>query len=218
LEIAVAADISFWAGEGAGITDLANSGLGFYGAGGFGASVVVGEWQGRTFITNSDGTAEGPEVDNCKWASATSVILGQEGTGISLDSIPNYLATLNVRFTYDSPVRVQNATFQIYDRSDLDNPATGVTFAAYEVVHPGSSQTPDGSGGPSQTGTPHEWVMFEPTGVTVMSLSDSPGTSGLSPSGSSTEDTRHDFFLALSCSPESIGSKLFGGYVSLEYL
>ena len=50
--------ISFLAGEDDTINDLAGSGLGFYGAAGFGASVQVGQYQGRTFITNSSLVAQ----------------------------------------------------------------------------------------------------------------------------------------------------------------
>jgi cytochrome c5 len=212
--------IGFYAGSDFAINDLAGSGLGFYGSGGFGASVLVSEWQGRTFITNSAGTAQGPEVDNCKYLNPTGVILGQAGSGIKLNQIPNYLATLNVRFTNDVPVKTQNVVVRTYDRSNIANPASGVTVAAYEVVHTGTGQTADGSGGP---GTPtvsgqHGWVTMAATGMTTMALTASPGTSGLRPSGSNTTDTRHDWYLALSASPDSIGSKLFAGYVSLEFL
>jgi hypothetical protein len=217
----MAATISFWAGADIAVVDMAGSGLGFYGDAGFGASVQVGQWQGRTFITNANGTAQGPEVDNTKYLNPTGVILGQSGSGLKLNQIPNYLATLNVRFTNDTAVKVQNATFRIYDRVDPTHPATGVTTAVYEVNHQGSGQTADGSGGP---GTPvvggnHAWYMFPATGASPMPITASPGTSGLSPSGSNTVDTRHDWYFALSASPDSTGSKTqYGAYVSLEFL
>jgi hypothetical protein len=215
------ASISFFAGEDFTINALAGSGIGFYGDDGFGTSVRVSEWQGRTFITDSTGTAEGPEVDNCKYVDPTGVVLGQAGAGILLSQIPNYLATLNIRFEHDEAVKVQNAQLQIYDRVDPDSPASGVTTAVYEVVHPGTGQSADGSGGPGNVlvSGEHSWYMFVgDTPTDPIDLSASPGTSGLSPSGEDTIDTRHDWFLALSASPDEIGSKLFGGFVSLEYL
>jgi len=52
-----------------------------------------------------------------------------------------------------------------------------------------------------------------------MTLSSSPGTSGLRPSGANTLDARHDWYVAISASPDSIGSKtLYGLYISLEFL
>ena len=37
-----------------------NSGLGFYGSSGFGASVAVSAYQGKTFLTSPDGLTQGP--------------------------------------------------------------------------------------------------------------------------------------------------------------
>lgn len=214
------ATITWYAGEGSNVYAVNNSGLGFYGAAGFGSSVSVGSWNERTFITNSGGTAMGPEADNCRHHSITGVILGQTGSPLTLNRIPNYQATVNVRFEHTSAVKVQNASFRTYDRASISNPATGVTVAVYEVSHVGTSQDATGSGGP---GTPiisgaHGWTYMSPTGHAAMPLTASPGTSGLSPSGSNTVDTRHDWFLSLSTSPDSAGSKLFAGWISLEYL
>jgi hypothetical protein len=40
-----------------------------------------------------------------------------------------------------------------------------------------------------------------------MPLVASPGTSGFSPNGVGTIDTQHDWYVALSASPDSVGSK-----------
>src|SRR4051812_1344666 len=98
------ATIEFYAGENTNISNLSGSGLGFYGSNGFGYSIPVGSYNGRTFITDSTGTDQGPEVDNCKYAGTSTVIVGQTGSGINLLQLPNYLATLNVRFTHTSDV------------------------------------------------------------------------------------------------------------------
>lgn len=216
----MAAQIKFYAGEGATINELAGSGLGFFADSGFGASVSVGAWQGRTYITNNDGTVQGPECDNIKYVNPTSCIIGQTGTPILLRSIPNYMSTLNVRFTNDSAVKVQNAQFRIYDRVSINSPANGVTTAVYEVSHLDSGQTAIGSGGPGTptSGGQHAWYMFPATGASPMSLTASPGISGTRISGSNTTQVRHDWYLSVSCSPDSIGSKLFAANVSLEFL
>lgn len=210
----MAAAISFLAGQGFTIQDLAGSGLGFFGDAGFGASVQVGSYQGHTYITNGAGTTQGPEVDNVKYLNAGSGILGQAGSGIALTAIPNYQATLNVRFTYDTAVKVQNAVARIYDRSNIDNPASGVTTKVAEIIHPDTTQSNNGSGDTT-------WLTPGGSGVTV-SLAPSPGVSGLyagNGSNSLWTDAQHDWYLALSGSPDSIGSKTqYGLYVSLEYL
>lgn len=210
----MAANIAFLAGENFTIADLSGSGLGFYGDAGFGASVKVGFYQGRTFITNGAGTTQGPEVDNVKYLNIGSGIIGQSGSGVALTCIPNYQASLEILFTYDTAVRVQNAEFRVYDRSNVDRPATGVTTKIAELIHPGITQANTGSG---------DTVWNTPGGSgSVVSLCPSPGCSGQyagNGSNSLWSDTNHSWYLAISASPDSIGSKtLFGGYVSLEFL
>lgn len=207
----MAAAITFHAGEGFTIHNLSGSGLGLYGAAGFAASVSVGAWQGRTFITNGAGTTQGPEVDNVQYLNSASGILGQSGSGIHLKCIPNYQATLNIRFTNDVACRTQNVQLRIFDRVSENNAPSGVTCAVAEIVHPDPSQTMNGSGSSA-------WV-FPAGDDIILYLTDSPGTSGLRPNGSSTTDTQHDWYAAISASPNSIGSKTnFGLYLSLEYL
>ena len=210
----MAAVISFLAGTDFTIDDMSGSGQGFFGDDGFGASVRVGEWQGRTFITNGAGTTQGPECDNVKYLNAGSGIVGQSGSGIALSCIPNYQATQNIRFTYDTAVRVQNAQVIIYDRTDPDRPASGVTVKMAELIHPGITQSNTGSGDTT-------WVTPGGSGVTL-SLCPSPGVSGLYAGNGNDglwSDTQHDWYTVISVSPDSIGSKtLFGEYVSLEFL
>ena len=204
------AAINFFAGEDFAINDLSGSGLGFYG-GGFGFSVEVNAWQDATFITNGAGTSEGPQCDNIKWLNAGSGIINGASSGVGLVAIPNYMSTLNVRFTHASAVTTQNAKLRIYDRSDVNNPASGVTTKVAEVIHPDTVQNPNGSG---------DTTWNTPTGSSVvMDLVASPGMSGQRPNGASTSADRHDWYVAMSASPDSIGSKQqFGLYCELEYL
>jgi len=206
----MAASIDFFAGEGFAINNLSGSGLGFFGSGGFGRSVAVGQFQGRTFITNAAGTDQGPETDNVKFLNASSGILGQVGSGVALLNIPNFQSTLNIRFTNDIAVNVQNAQLRIFDRVNINNPASGVTTKAAEIIHPSLLQTEAGSG---------DSIWATPAGSSFLPAVDSPGTSGLSPNGPATTDARHDWFFALSASPDSIGSKTeYGAFFSIEFL
>lgn len=195
-----------------GVTDhiqaLNGSGIGFYGNS-FGASVEVGAWQSKTFITNSNGTTAGPELNSITWTHPNSGSING-GASLSLLAIPNYLATINARFTHSSPVKTQNVKLRIYDRSNINNNPSGVICRVAEIIHPNTTQTVTGSGSSS-------WVT--PTGSSnIMDLTSSPGQSGLRPLGSETTDMRHDTYLALTANPSSIGSKTFAGYLSLEYL
>ena len=205
------AAINFFAGENFGIDDLAGSGLGFYG-GGFGFSVEVAAFQDTTFITNGAGTSQGPQTDNIKFKDVASGIINGASSGVALTAIPNYLATLNVRFTHGSVVKTQNAKLRIYDRTNINNNASGVTTKVAEIIHFNQSQVDNTGSGDATWNTP--------TGSSsIMDLVAAPGMSGLSINGPSTTEDRHDWYVAISASPDSIGSKtLYGLYIELEFL
>lgn len=191
------------------INNLAGSGLGFFG-GGFGYSVEVGSYQDSTFITNGAGTAEGPQINNVQYLNAMSGIVNGASSGVILTSIPNALATLNIRFTHSTAVKTQNAKLRIYDRSNINNAASGVTTKVAEIIHPTTSGVVNGSG---------DSTWLTPVGSSViMDLVAGPGISGVSPSGSNTSELQHDWYVVISASPDSIGSKsLYACYCELEY-
>ena len=205
------ADIGFYVGDNYGHR-LVGSGLGFYGSG-FGQSVAVGAFQDTTYVTNSAGTAQGIQGDNVKWVHPAS---GQVAGGVQLllRDIPNDIATLNLRFTFDTAVKAQNAQVRIYDRVTTTRGASGVTTYIAEIIHPNPVQGPTGSG---STG----WFVASGTIANqAFNLYSNPGISGLyNNQVSGRSDTRHDWYLAISASPDSIGSKtLYGLVFSLEYL
>lgn len=212
----MAAQIKFYAGGyGFPINDLSGSGLGQFGTGGFGQSVPVGEYQDTTFITNSDGTTQGPQTNNVKYITATS---GQVtgGTTINNLAIPNYQSTLNIRLTNSTPVKVQNARLYVYDRVNINNAPSGATVACAHVIHPSLSQVTGGSGSTN-------WEF--PAGSSYLDMSRynngvlfSPGASGLGLGGSNSQDVTHDWYLNISMSPNSIGSKLSSIYFTTDYL
>lgn len=211
------AQIKFYADSGLGSdfdVDMAGSGLGFYGSGGFGASVAVGSYQENTYVTDANGALQGPQVNNVKWTHANSGELSG-GTNLHLQDIPNVQASLRVRFSHTSAVQIQNAELRIYDRVTITVGASGVTTKAYECLHPSPTQTGLlGSGAAT-------WTTPAGSGVTL-SLAESPGLSGLyagNGTGSTHSSQYHDWFVCLSARPDSIGSKTqYGLYVSLEYL
>lgn len=211
------AELNFYMRPGAEFSLMGpGSGLGFFGDDGFGDSVAVGEYQGRTYVTDGNGIIQGPECNNVKYYNAQSGILGQTGSGIHLRAIPNYQSTLNIRFTNASAVKVQNAKLRIYDRVNIYNPASGVTTKAAQICHPSFIQGLTGSGNSS-------WVTFNEASISsFLTMANSPGLSGQSicdGSGSVYAGTRHDWYVALSASPDSIGSKTqYGLYFSTEYL
>lgn len=206
------------------------SGIGFYGSS-FGVSVPVNSQQTTTWTTNADGTNQGIQLHNTAWVSSETVAI-DSASSINLESLPNYLCPLNVRFTNDDPVKVQNCKLRIFDRNNIQNQASGVTTYVYESRHPLADQVPSGLAFKGRS--ENTWYEFDPVdAMSDMTFTSSPGVSGLntdssdtnpekgytSTSGVSLASMRHDWFVALSSEPQSIGSKTnYGLYFSVEYL
>lgn len=223
--------------------DHANSGIGFFG-GDFGLSVPVDSYQDTSYITNSDGTAQAQQLQNTKYSSESGV---KFNTNNEKDNnvIPNYYAPLNIRFEHDEAVMVKNCQLRIFDRSDITKNASGVTTKVYEVRHPesveGSNKALSHRGTANHAWTEFTHVVDTPNEVTPLSFTDSPGESGLNGNsdtdqaaynagtldnsipytfqGAGHQSLRHDWYAALSASPNEIGSKTdFGLYFTVEYL
>ena len=212
----MAAAIGFFAGQGGGtFTSLSSSGLGFFGAS-FGTSVQVGEYQDTTFISSSNGSSEGPQATNCKYDSVTSGVIVNGDVPVVPSSMVINSGTLNIRFTFDTGVKTQNSQLRIFNRSNINVAAVGVTTQVLQVAYGGSGVDTDGTA--LAPGSHPGWIAPSGSGLTMALLS-SAGSGGLSPDGVDTVDTRHDWYTCLSSSPLNIGSKeSFGLYVQLEYL
>lgn len=235
-EIKFYANIKDQSGDGELINHSAGSGLGFYGNG-FGISVPVGSQQTTTFVTNANGTSEGARLNNTSLiSSGTPLTAGtvsvNSASAINLDRLPNYLCPLNIRFTHSEAVKVQNCKLRIFDRNNVNNHASGVVTYIYESRHPATSQSISNL---SHRGRiENSWYEFDPVNaMTDMAFTSSPGASGkntnsqdTSPTlgyssneGSLHTSTRHDWYLALSSEPVTIGSKTnYGLYFTVEYL
>ena len=211
------ATISVWCSEDFELP--AGSGLGFYGDAGFGAPVSLNGFQGRTFMTTPNGDAEGFEANNCKLCSAgawsgvggvSGVIVGQTGDGIFLRNLPNYLATLNLRFEHSQSIRTQNAVLYVHDGSNKAHDPSGLIAYCAELIHPTPQQTDLGDGD-------GYWSPVHGT-TAALGLADSPGMSGAFAGVPLHVDRRHDWFVAMSCSPTSPNDKAFGFSFELEFI
>jgi len=220
------------------IGHAAGSGLGFYGSD-YGISVPIGTQQSTTWMTNADGTAtERVRMNNTALsatgdASTAGTVAVNGGGAINLNNLPNYLCPLNIRFTHTEAVKVQNCKLRIFDRNDISKHASGVTTSVFESRHPSSDSAKTNLAHRGRS-TRNDWVTFDPSlSMSDMTCTDSPGASGLNTNTSDTdtdlgyttttgaahENVRHDWYLALSAEPESIGSKTkYGLYFTVEYL
>ncbi|MGI0023167.1 MAG: hypothetical protein ACRD9Q_09940 [Nitrososphaeraceae archaeon] len=211
----MAASIDFFHGNGT--TAIGASGVGFFGAT-FGSSVQVASYQDTTFITNGGGTVNGGSLINNKYPGNSSGVVIDGGSEVQLSGEPTNSGTLNIRFTFDSAVQTQNEDFRIFDRTDIDAGPSGVTCKVAQLVYGGSGVDPTTGEAQAWNATDDGWRTLAGSGTTAHLLT-SPGSGGLSPNGTGTTDTRHDWYMNLSATPQSIGSKtLFGAYTSLEYL
>ena len=235
------ASISFLAGSTA-INNLSGSGLGFFG-GSFGQSVQINNFQDTTFITDGNGTNNGGAGNNVKYSTDTKAFAAGVVPATGLLYIPNEKATLNIRFSNDSAVRTQNCKLRIFDRVNKDHPASGVITRVCELLHPSNSYSVEGSGdstwfgSSTHTGSDAQGTYNASTnpssrlpagtntvggGGVFVPLAQSPGPSGLY-AGNGSANTgqyyQHDWYVGITASPDSIGSKTqYGLYVELEYL
>ena len=235
------ASISFLAGSTA-INNLSGSGLGFFG-GSFGQSVQINNFQDTTFITDGNGTNNGGAGNNVKYSTDTKAFAAGVVPATGLLYIPNEKATLNIRFSNDSAVRTQNCKLRIFDRVNKAHPASGVITRVCELLHPSNSYSIEGSGdstwfgSSTHTGSDAQGTYNAsanpssrlPAGTNTVGgsgvfvpLAQSPGPSGLY-AGNGSANTgqyyQHDWYVGITASPDSIGSKTqYGLYVELEYL
>lgn len=210
----MAANLNFLA---AGFTISGGSGLGFFSSS-FGNSVRVGNYNQTTYITDGNGVNQGPQVNNIQWFNAGSGYLQSATQATGVKFFPNYLASLNIRFTNDTAVKTQNAIFYVTDRTlNTANPASGVITQVYEIIHPDTIQNNTGSGTTS-------WTIMSGVvgGLNSLSFGSSPGISGqynLGGTSSVRPDTQHDWYAAISASPITVGSKAnYSAFFSVEYL
>ncbi len=184
--------------------------LGFFGPDGFDDPLSLNEFNGRTFVTTPTGVIASEECDNCRRISSSGVVIGQTGTGINIRNLPNYLATINLRFTHPQSVLVQNARLVAFDGTDVNNAPTGVDMYGAEIIHTSRLQTDTGTGDTA-------WILMGGSSQPV-NLVASPGTSGLSPLGPATTSIRHDWYVALSVAPTIPSDKQFSFRVDLEFI
>ena len=229
------------------ITHEAGSGLGVFGSN-IGVSVPVGDYQTTTFHTNGDGTdvANSTRLKNSRYVSDTGVSI-DEGAAIELDKMCNFQAPLNIRFTHSEDVMVKTCRLRIFDRNDITKAASGVTTKAFETRRYASSNAGDlqldhvAAASPNQSSPSTKWTPFVGSSAgdgDEMYLTDSPGVSGANTTagdnvatkvagyvgtvpqeGATHRAMRHDWYLAVSASPDSIGAKTsYGMYFTCEYL
>ena len=133
---------------------LSGSGLGFFGLSA-GSSVQIGSHQDSTFVSNGDGSVTKDQTNNIKFVANTfpSGMCSVDAVGtpygaVGLSGVPSFESTLGIRFGHDTAVKTQNCQLRIYDRSNINSPASGVNTKVAEIVNfAGGTYDSQGSAG-----------------------------------------------------------------------
>lgn len=185
--------------------------LGFFGTGGPEGTpfaIIIDRYQDKTFITNMSGTnlgkapwglrASGQLINN-KYETVNTVNVNGQGA-VALSTVPSASGTLLLRFVPSGsiPVRTQNTVL----RCVVLNATSGVNDVTSVV-------------------TSLKIQGFEPTNQSSWKQMAGAGTidNQLAFRDHTTSAAQHDFFAALSASPEATGQRNnFGFFLIIEFL
>lgn len=148
-------------GNANGTTDLfsfGGSGLAFYGSSA-GSSVQIGSYQDNTYVANADGSNFADATNNIKyvaneWPSGQCIVSEAGGDDIEcgLSGVKTFQSTLGIEFGHTTPVKTQNVQLRIYDRTNINYPASGVNTKVAEIInHGGGDYNSQGSTGQPST-------------------------------------------------------------------
>ena len=155
------------------VRTLSGSGLAFFGATA-GSSVQIGNYQDTTYVSNGDGSSYTDASNNIKFQKTATYPSGKctlEATPGSpyengLTGVRTFYGSLGIEFGHTSQVNIQNCQLRIYDRSNVNYPASGVSTKVGELVNfNGStfdSQGADNGLGSDAQGSGDLWWWGEP--------------------------------------------------------
>ena len=139
---------------------FSGSGLAFYGASA-GSSVQIGAFQDNTNVANADGSEFKSSTPNVKFVGSTypSGMCSVSAAGgsvfaVGLSGVCSYQSTLGIEFGHTSAVKVQNCQLRIYDRSNINYPASGVNTRVAEVINFNGNNTQAAPISQSSAGSP----------------------------------------------------------------
>lgn len=173
--------------------------VGFFGSS-FGFSIRVSEYNNTTYLTNANGTSNGGQLPNLRWANTSGAFVGPALNAVELRNVQQAECTLKITLTTDNPIGTQNTNFRAFDRISINNNPSGVTIQAAEIRKTGA--TLYGSGDIN-------WTAIAGSG-SVLSLADKV---------TEAPATEHNWYVGLSATPGSIGEKTeIALYFETEFL
>jgi len=125
------------------VETFSGSGLGFFGLTA-GSSVQIGAYQDTTFVSNGDGSVTKDASSNVKFVADTFPSgccqvrsFGNTYGTTGLSGVPSFESSLGIRFGHTTAVKTQNVQLRIYDRTNVNYPASGVNTKVAEIVNYG---------------------------------------------------------------------------------
>jgi len=132
---------------------LHGSGVAFFGPT-QGSSVQISSYQDSTYISNGDASTVKGQANNTKFVDGVypSGMCTNNSTGtaytVGLSGVKSMECSVGVQFSHTSAVKTQNCQFRVYDRANINYPASGVNTKAAEIVNfNGSAYNLQGSQG-----------------------------------------------------------------------
>jgi len=119
---------------------LSGSGLAFYGATA-GSSVQIGAYQQVTRVANPEGSTYEDDTNNIQFVTSkfpsgqTNLSILGSDLPIGITGIKTMQGTFGIEFGHTSAVNVQNVQLRIYDRNNVNYPASGVNTKAAEIIN-----------------------------------------------------------------------------------
>lgn len=132
---------------------LSGSGMAFFGSTA-GSSVQIGAYQDTSYVSNGDGSVFTDASSNVKfettstypsgWAVLDTVAGSPYAMGVT--GVRSMYGTLGIEFGNATECSVQNVQLRVYDRGNVNYPASGVNTKVAEIVnHNGATFNSQGS-------------------------------------------------------------------------
>jgi hypothetical protein len=154
------------------VRTLSGSGIAFFGAT-QGSSVQIGAYQDTSYVANGDASVISDASNNIKFTtdaypSGKCTLEAVPGSPYEngVTGVRTMYGTVGVEFGHTSAVNIQNCQLRIYDRGNVNYPASGVNTKVAELVnHNGGTFNAQGSDdglGSAAQGSGDLWWWGEP--------------------------------------------------------
>jgi len=159
---------------------------------------IIGNYQEATFISTADSVSVLDKINDVRYKTSSTADAVSPNIGpykdIEVRYIPNRAATLNLRISDLTPIRVSSCRMYFHEGSSTGAANSFYNTQWYECIHTSTDETLPGSGAST-------WSSMPASSTGSIVLRSSPGPTGSNPTGSTAFATRHDWYLCLSVTP-----------------